>query len=68
MNRYLLNRTPQANGDHEVHKDLCRFTPANYIDLGYHYSCQDAIRYARANYPNIRIDGCIHCNRECHTS
>lgn len=68
MNRYLLNRTPQANGDHEVHKDSCYFKPANYIDLGYHSNCHDAIRYAKANHLNIRIDGCVYCSRECHTS
>lgn len=68
MNKYLLNRIPQANGDYEVHKDSCHFRPLNYINLGYHYSCHDAIRYAGAYYPNIRIDGCAFCNKECHRS
>lgn len=68
MDRYLLNRNAQANGDHEVHKSTCYFSPSSYIDLGLHSTCSDAIRYARSIYTNVRIDGCIHCNRACHTS
>jgi hypothetical protein len=68
MNRYLLNKIPQSNGDYEVHKATCYFKPTHYFDLGYHYNCHDAIRHARAIYSNIRIDGCTHCSRECHSS
>lgn len=68
MNKYVLNKVHHANGDHEVHTMNCYYLPSNYVDLGYQHNCQDVVRYTRSLYPNIRIDGCAFCSRECHTS
>lgn len=68
MARYYLNLNAQPNGDHEVHRQGCRFMPRenNRIDLGVHRSCREAVARARQIYK--QSDGCAYCCPEAHTS
>lgn len=68
MDRYYVNRTPQNNGDHEVHKRGCQWLARalSTLDLGLHAGCRTAVAEARRHYP--QSNGCIYCSRECHTS
>lgn len=68
MSSYYVNRNAQANGDHEVHDQICTFLPSaeNRIYLGEHYSCSSAVVAARVYYP--QSNGCYWCSRSCHTS
>jgi hypothetical protein len=72
MQKYVINKNQQANGDHEVHNASigCSYmpNPENQIDLGSHASCHGAIAYAKRQYPSLKIDGCYHCCSACHTS
>lgn len=66
MARYNVNNNAQANGDHEVHKEGCIYTPSDKTDLGYHNSCHSAVRQAKTIYSTA--NGCKTCSNECHTS
>ncbi|WP_298547162.1 hypothetical protein [uncultured Aquimarina sp.] len=68
MPRYYVNNTAQANGDHEVHKEGCRWIPfiKSKKDLGIHTTCYSAVREAKKTHP--QSNGCIHCSKDCHTS
>lgn len=66
MPRYYVNNEAQTNGDHEVHKENCRYLPNDRTDLGIHSSCHSAVKKAKSIYS--QSNGCIHCARECHTS
>ncbi|MCW3807058.1 hypothetical protein [Plebeiibacterium marinum] len=68
MYKYYVNKNQQSNGDHEVHKEGCRYMPAaeNRIYLGEFYSCQGAVSAAKQYYP--RANGCYYCSTSCHTS
>lgn len=68
MDRYCVNSRAQANGDHEVHKEGCAFTPLpqNQVYLGYHSSCFGAVSAARLYYASA--NGCAYCSPVCHTS
>jgi predicted ATPase len=72
MPRFILNRNTQLNGDNEVHNiDAaihCLPLYLNQIDLGYHSSCYDAVRYAKSIHGNMRINGCAYCANSCHTT
>jgi hypothetical protein len=72
MDRFILNKNAQVNGDHEVHNVTkgCLYMPnsANQIDLGYHSSCHEAVAKAKKMWPQYRINGCYYCANECHTS
>ncbi|MBB87285.1 MAG: hypothetical protein CMP06_08305 [Xanthomonadales bacterium] len=72
MSRFVLNKNPQSNGDHEVHNATqgCSYMPqvANQIDLGEHASCHGAVAYAKQKWPGHRINGCYYCCNACHTS
>lgn len=67
LKKYYVNRNAQSTGEHEVHQEGCSFLPSvsNRIDLGYFYSCKEAIKKAREYYSNV--DGCYFCSNECHT-
>lgn len=72
MRFFVLNKTQQANGDHEVH-DLtggCQYMPAPYnqINLGQHQSCISAVALAKQQFPQSRINGCYYCCNNCHTT
>lgn len=66
MATYYVNTNAQANGDHEVHTDMCQHLPApqNRDYLGFHLTCQPAVAEARRRY--LRADGCYWCCNACH--
>lgn len=68
MDRYYVNQTAQANGDHEVHKLGCFWLglARSTLDLGDHPDCRSAVRAASAYYQ--RTNGCAVCAPACHTS
>ena len=68
MPKYCVNKNAQPNGDHEVHKEGCRFWPApgNWIPLGNHLTCHGAVVAAKRIVTSA--NGCAFCSAECHTS
>jgi len=72
MPRFVINKKPQANGDHEVHNAStgCSYMPLpeNQIDLGTHSTCHGAVAQAKRQWPDSRINGCYYCCNECHTT
>jgi len=68
MALYYVNKQPQSNGDHEVHKSDCSYMPGeeNRMYLGSFTNCFDAVREAKKYYP--QSNGCYYCSRECHTT
>lgn len=68
MYKYYVNRNEQSNGDHEVHKEDCKYLPSieNRIFLGSYYTCHDAVRESKKYYS--QTNGCYFCSRECHTT
>jgi hypothetical protein len=68
MASYYVNKNPQPNFDHEVHKSACSYLPAaeNRKYLGEFSSCQPAVEKAKTFY--AQSDGCAFCCPECHTS
>lgn len=66
--KYYVNKNPQNNGDHEVHKEGCLWLPleSNRIYLGEFYSCSDAVKAAKQYYSDV--DGCAKCIPQCHKS
>ena len=68
MARYYVNKNQQSNGDHEVHREGCRYMPAvhNRDYLGGYATCPPAVREAkRRGYRTA--NGCYYCSRACHT-
>ena len=67
MANYYVNDSPQASGDHEVHRQGCYWlsliTSKTY--LGDHPSCHGAVVAASVHYP--QVNGCAHCSPACHT-
>lgn len=68
MASYYVNKTPQTNGDHEVHVANCVYIPgsSNREYLGEYSSCSPAVTEAKKKYP--RANGCYFCCKPCHTS
>jgi hypothetical protein len=67
MERYYVNGNAQQTGEHEVHKESCRYLPGplSRIDLGLHPNCNSAVLEARRRGYNA--DGCAFCCPACHT-
>jgi hypothetical protein len=70
MPTFCVNRTEQANGDHEVHNlttnpGWCLPTPQNQQNLGQFDSCSGAVQAARSTYR--QVNGCKYCASACHT-
>ncbi|MGF1485171.1 MAG: hypothetical protein ACFBZ8_12500 [Opitutales bacterium] len=67
MARYYVNEIAQSNGDHEVHREGCKFMPdqEHRIYLGDYDSCRPAVQKAREYFS--QVNGCAHCCAECHT-
>lgn len=65
MNDYYVNTNAQANGDHEVHKEGCKYMPNSRKHLGEFANCYDAVRAATRHY--AQVNGCYYCSSECHT-
>ena len=70
MPNFIVNKSAQSNGDHEVHNTTsgCNYMPAvsNRKDLGWHSDCHGAVREAKKTY--ARSNGCYYCCNACHTS
>jgi len=68
MPKYCVNINTDAQGDHEVHKENCPWSPntENRIDLGYHSNCQSAVKEAKKYFNNV--NGHKYCAEECHTT
>lgn len=68
MQKYLVNKNAQSNGDHEVHIETCGHLPnlENRKYLGYFSNCKDAV--ADAKKYDSDADGCYYCCNACHTS
>ena len=68
MSNYYVNKQAQVNGDHEVHKDGCKYlpNPVNRQFLGDFATCTQAVMEAKRYY--AQANGCYFCSRECHTS
>jgi hypothetical protein len=64
MARYYVNDKPQANGDHEVHRDTCSYLPSDRTYLGDFSRCQEAVAAAKLRYRSA--DGCYWCSPDCH--
>jgi hypothetical protein len=64
MIRYLVDRLPEANGYHKVHREGCPSSPAEIssVDLGPFTSSFHALKSARARYPL-----CVCCDECCNT-
>ncbi len=52
MAKYCVDKNAQPNGDHEVHREGCRYwpNPGNWIPLGDFTNCADAVREAKKYY------------------
>ena len=52
MKNYYINKNAQSNGDHEVHKDDCKYLPiaANRKSLGEFSNCKPAVTEAKKTY------------------
>ena len=66
MDSYYVNKNPQTTGEHEVHKEGCKFMPEerNKLYLGYFSNCRDAVKKAKEIYTDS--DGCYYCIPDCH--
>jgi len=67
MASYYVNKNPQDNGDHEVHKLGCNWMPSaeNRKYLGEFSNCRGAVGEAKKTYS--QSNGCYYCSNECHT-
>jgi hypothetical protein len=65
--KYYVNNRAQANGDHEVHEENCRYMPntENRRYLGEFSSCYGAVREAKKYHQ--QANGCKTCSNACHT-
>ncbi|MYB89434.1 MAG: hypothetical protein F4X93_05695 [Proteobacteria bacterium] len=60
--KYYVDRSEQANGDHEVHRHECNRLPTinNRFYLGEFNSCHQAVMAARKHYR--QVNGCYYCS------
>lgn len=67
MASYYVNKNPQPNGDHEVHREGCDWLPKpeNQLYLGEFTHCAPAVQKAKTYYSTA--DGCKYCCPACHT-
>lgn len=65
MAKYYVNDNAQSNGDHEVHRDDCKYLPAHRTFLGEFSSCKPAVEEAKRHHK--QVNGCKTCSDECHT-
>jgi hypothetical protein len=59
MEKYYVNKKPQANRDYEVHHKDC-------VHLGEFYSCVGAVFAAKQTYDTA--NGCNTCSYLCHSN
>lgn len=69
MDKYIINRNTDINGNNEVHNKTigCRKMPlsSNQISLGEHRSAQEAVNYAKS-IGLVNADGCYYCCNSAH--
>ena len=65
--KYYVHTIAQANGDHEVHVEGCKYLPKPEYrkDLGEHSACDTAVKEAKRHY--VQVNGCYYCSYPCHT-
>ena len=63
--KYYVNRRTQANGDHEVHEEGCKYLPVDRIPLGEFTNCDGAVKESKKHYS--QSNGCYYCCKSCHT-
>jgi len=63
-----MNKNPQKNNDHEIHKSSCNHLPKeeNQYELGLFADCHKALEKAKIIDKNA--DGCLFCSPNCHSS
>ena len=67
---YYLNANAQSgSNEHEIHVTGCGWMPIekNKISLGSHANQQSALKKAKKDYPNWKINGCAYCCTEINT-
>ncbi len=67
MRKYYVNKTPQPNGDNEVHAEGCFWLSIaqDVLYLGVFRNAYEALEAAKVYYPRS-ADGCKHCCPEIH--
>ncbi len=55
MDTYYVNHNAQRNGDHEVHKDGCRYMPSSKLRLGSFSNCRDAVREEKKRTRSLTV-------------
>lgn len=60
---YVVNNVAQANGEHEVHVQGCSYFPSAATPLGFHTTCQGAVKAAQQLFS--KSIGCASCAPEC---
>lgn len=65
MEYYYVNNNAQPNGDHEVHKEICKVLPTSRTYLGFFSNCYEAVAEANKKFPG-KADGCAWCCPDCH--
>ena len=66
MANYYVNTYAEANGEHEVHTEVCIWLPErkNRVYLGGFIKSKHALRKAKKYY--TRVKGCYYCSRDAH--
>ncbi|MFM2292015.1 MAG: hypothetical protein RIS29_1828 [Bacteroidota bacterium] len=67
MDYYYLSKQARDNGDHEIHKQGCRYMPLErYVQaLGQFTHSVEALKEAKELFP--QANGCFYCCFHCHT-
>ena len=60
---YVVDNIAQPNGSHEVHIQGCAYFPSSITPLGFHTTCQGALRQASRVFE--KSIGCALCAPEC---
>lgn len=66
---YFINMKEDSNGNHEIHKEGCRYLSMikDKKCLGEHISDREALKWARLYYFYFKkIDGCAYCCLSIH--
>ena len=65
---YRLNIQQQNNGEHELHKQGCRFYPLlNFENIGMFDNCELALLKAKRTHPYKIVNACPHCAFLCYS-
>lgn len=68
MHHYYVNKNAPGTGEHEVHRNDCKFLPdtSDREYLGLFSDCREAINKAYEKYEDV--NGCISCISGCHST